>query len=74
MTITEREHESKNYIISLNSEKGRNGFYYRVTVFEKIYTRNGEYYLGFPMREMHYGLNEKEKAQATFRRYRKKYV
>lgn len=74
MTITEREHESKNYIISLNSEKGRNSFYYKVSVFEKIHTRNGEYYLGFPMREMNYRLNEKEKAQATFRRYRRKYI
>ena len=74
MTITEREHENENYCIFLDAEKGRNGFYYKISVFEKIPNGEGGYYLGFPMREMHYGLNEKEKAQATFRRYRKKYV
>lgn len=74
MTITEREHENKNYCICLESEKGRNGFHYKVSVFEKIHNREGGYYLGFPIREIHYGLNEKEKAQATFRRYRRKYL
>lgn len=69
MTVVLEEHKSENYCIILAIENRYNRNYYSVKVHPLI---NG--YGGYPIREMGYSMDEKKKAYATYRRYKKKYI
>ena len=70
MTTVIDSHTSANYYIVLELRNSVCGPYYRV----QVCPRTGECTCGYPIRGMSYTLDEKEKARATFRRYKKKYV
>lgn len=67
MTVTIKQHTTKNYYITMEWDK-RN--IYVVQVCPII----DENLCGYPIREMTYSINEKQKAIATFNRYKKKYI
>ena len=68
MTLNIRSHEENGCYITLFWEKGNNGGTYKVEAYEEI---GGSY--GYPFQKMAYALCDKKKAEATFRRYVKKY-
>ena len=70
MTVVVNSHTNENYYIVLEIENGMRGSYYQVQVYPRI----SECECGYPIRNMIYGINEKEKALATFRRYKRKYT
>lgn len=70
MTVVEKSHKNENYYITLEVCFGSYGPYYSVQVCPRI----GECECGYPIRNMTYSINDKEKANATFRRYKRKYV
>lgn len=67
MTVSIKEHINKNYYISMEWDK--NNIY-----VVQVCPRYNDNLCGYPIREMTYTLNEREKALATFRRYKKKYI
>ena len=69
MTTTIKQHKENGYCVNLDIEK--EGFY---VVQVCPYHNNGNFdYCGYPEREMIYAYDERKKAEATFRRYVKKY-
>ena len=70
MTTVVRSHKSENYYISLDVECGYYGSYYSVQVCPRI----SDCECGYPIRDMTYPINEEKKANATFNRYKRKYV
>ena len=67
MTFVEKQHTSDNYYITMEWDKNN---IYVVQVCPRI----NENLCGYPIREMTYSVNEKEKAIATFNRYKRKYI
>ena len=70
MTVVEKSHKNENYYITLDVEFGSYGPYYSVQVCPRI----SECECGYPIRNMTYNIKDKERAYATFRRYKRKYV
>lgn len=70
MTTVVRSHKNENYYISLEVEHGYYGPYYSVQVCPRI----SDFECGYPIRNMIYPINEEKKANATFNRYKRKYV
>ena len=70
MTTVVRSHKNENYYISLDVEHGYYGPYYSVLVRPRI----SDCECGYPIRNMTYPINEEKKANATFNRYKRKYV
>lgn len=70
MTITEKQARTDHYYISIEIRPFGNGAYYAVQVLP-LY-RDGT--AGYPIREMIYSLDEKQKAYRTFNRYIKNYI
>lgn len=70
MTVVEKSHKNENYYITLEVCFGFYGPYYSV----QVCPRTGECECGYPIRNMMYNINNKKKAYATFRRYKRKYV
>lgn len=69
MTMTIKQHKENGYYVALDIEK--EGFY---VVQACPCHSNGNFdYCGYPERKIIYAYNEKKKAEATFRRYVKKY-
>lgn len=66
MTFVEKQHANKNYYISLEYENN--------CIIVQVCPRHDENLCGYPIRKMTYSINEKEKANATFKRYIKKYI
>lgn len=66
MSLVEKQHTNDNYYISLEVKNNC----YVVQVCPRI----NENLCGYPIREMTYTINEKEKANSTFKRYVKKYI
>ena len=69
MTVIVKQYENENYYISLEITTRYNRSIYLVQVYEMT---NGEPN-GYPIKEISYPINEKQKALATYRRYIKKY-
>lgn len=69
MTTTILSHTTKEHYITLSLEARTYGNVYIVEACPRI----NEYLCGYPERQMLYGENERKKAEATFKRYRKKY-
>lgn len=70
MTFVDKQHINDNYYIVLERDKRYNShFCYVVQVCPII---GG--LVGYPEREMIYSINERQKALATFNRYKKKYI
>lgn len=59
-----------NYLISIEIEVRYGNSYYKVQTCPK----RGDDMYGYPEREMGYSMDEKKKAYATYRRYKKKYI
>lgn len=70
MTVVVRSHQNENYSISLAIEQGYYGPYYSVQVCPRISYCE----CGYPIRDMSYPINDKKRANATFNRYKRKYV
>lgn len=69
MTTTIKHHKENGYCATLDIEK--EGFY--VVQVCPIYNNGNFDYCGYPERKTIYAYNEKKKAEATFKRYVKKY-
>ena len=67
MTMNIKQHKNNNYYITMEWDKSN---IYIIQVCPII----DENLCGYPIREMTYALNEKQKALATFNRYIKKYI
>ena len=68
MTLAIKQHKENGKYITMFWEKGYiNGIY----VVEEYEEYNGQY--TYPFKKMTYSINDKKKAEATFRRYVKKY-
>ena len=67
MTFTIKEHINRNYYISMELDKSN---IYIVQVCPRI----NEDLCGYPEKKMTYSINEKSKAQATYNRYKKRYI
>lgn len=65
MTLGIYEHEENGYYVTMECEENL----YKVMVCPCY----GDNMCGYPIREMYYNMNEKNKAIATFRRYVNKY-
>lgn len=70
MTTVVRSNTSENYYISLEVEHGYYGPYYSVQVCPRI----SDCECGYPIRNMTYPINEEKRANATFNRYKRKYI
>lgn len=70
MTLVEKSHKNDNYYITLEIDESYGRNFYKVQACPMI----REHFYGYPVREMIYSLNEKEKAIRTYNRYVKKYV
>lgn len=70
MTVVVRNHTSENYSITLAVEQGYYGPYYSVQVCPRISYCE----CGYPIRDMTYPISEEKRANATFNRYKRKYV
>lgn len=66
MTVTIKNHVTDNYYIGLHLENS--------TYIVEVCPRIRENMCGYPIREMRYTINEKDKAERTFKRYIKKYI
>ena len=69
MTMTIKQHKENGYYVTLDIEK--EGFY--VVQVCPCHNNGNFNYCGYPERKTAYAYNEKKKAEATFRRYVKKY-
>ena len=69
MTITEKQCVNDNYYVALEIHPKRGNGCYVVQACPRI----NEHLFGYPIREMVYSMDEKEKAYATYRRYVRKY-
>ena len=70
MTVVVRNHTSENYSITLAVEQGYYGPYYSVQVCPRISYCE----CGYPIRDMTYPISEEKRANATFNRYKRKYI
>ena len=69
MTLAIKQHKENGKYITMFWEKGyNNGGIYVVEAYEEY---NGQY--TYPFKKMTYAYNDKKNAEATFRRYVKKY-
>lgn len=69
MTIVVESCITDNYLISIEIEERYGNRYYKVQACPK----RGDVMYGYPEREMAYRMNQKDKAYATYKRYKKKY-
>lgn len=68
--LIEKKHINDNYSITMEYTNNC----YIVTVCPHSNNYTNDYMCGYPIRKMIYTINEKEKANRTFKRYVKKYI
>lgn len=70
MTTVVKQHKTEKYYISIEMTERNGNAIYKVQACPRF----DEYRCGYPIIEATYPINEKEKAYATYRRYKKKYT
>lgn len=70
MTVTVKQYQNENYYISLEIKTNYNMNHYEVSVYPIL----SENECGYPIRSIIYSMDEKQKASATFNRYKKAYT
>ena len=69
MTVVEKQHTNENYYIAMELKQGYNTMHYEVVACPIV----DDNLCGYPIRSMTYSLDEKKKAENTFRRYKNTY-